>query len=177
MYTIGIFSIFTIQGKKLTLYPTTNQSNEQTPVLLEMSNEPQYLEQTIPTNSCASPIASTPSAICDPPIAICDPPEAICDPPELQELFDPPRSDSTQSAKKVLSAKQLTALEHGRKKLAEKRRLIKETLRTKQQRTIPETIPETESEDSEEDSKEERDYYDPKIVRYGFMNWVTCTIV
>jgi len=166
--------------KKLTFLHATAIFNEQTLVLVEMSDEPQSLEQTVPNNTSYSPISSISTAICDTPIATCDPPEATCDPPELQELYDTPEPILVQPTtpepipvhptKKILSAKQLLALERGRKKLAEKRRLLKETVRNQLKNGIPETIHE---ESDEEDTYNQETH----IVRYGIMNWVSCTIV
>jgi len=157
-----------------------------------MSNDSNVLVEITPTILGSSSNTTPPIARCDNPIATCDPPEATCDPPEA--TCDPPeatcespvspvvpcistpavpvtvnkKEHSIPHPKKPLTIKQLAALERGRQKLAEKRRLLRETVRLQQQAAIPETIPE---------EKYETEEYQTPIVRYGVLNWVTCTIV
>ena len=157
-----------------------------------MSNDSNVLVEITPTILGSSSNITSPIARCDNPIATCDPPEATCDPPEAisdppEATCDPPvspvvpciptpavpakinrKEHSIPHPKKPLTSKQLAALERGRQKLAEKRRLLKETIRLQQEAAILETIP--------EDDYETEEYQMP-IVRYGVLNWISCTIV
>jgi hypothetical protein len=128
-----------------------------------MSNEHEPTIEASPTVGYSSPICDPPIATCDPPIATCDPliatcdpPIATCDPPDPPEIpYDSSNTSSNTSSpketnvliqkdvkskkeKKPLTDKQKLALERGRQRLAEKRRLEKEVAKERRLKSIEE---------------------------------------